>query len=208
MEKTDFGTTENQAEQEELELNWQEADAYRHKLFAKLDDLIAEGIFTASEAQPWFAGAEACGGHAEWVQELIDYLEDKYEPAGEVVLDEIETLLESPLFTRTEAAIWWAYATKASYQEKLSLIGRLTITMKQRRAEQEKTEQIKYSTVEDLVNMIRTAIKGGELEKASALLLKLNPAEYKLVYIRLNDDLEKAKIQQTHDTLAEIMIAA
>lgn len=207
-EEQEFLPRMEEQEHQELELlDWEAADAYRRMLYAKLNGLVAEGIFTTSEARAWEEGAEACEGNASWVQELLDKL-GEYEDSGEAVWDEIEELLKSSFFAKTEATAWLSYAAKASYQEKLSLVGLLTIETKKRKKAQEEVAKAKYASIEDLVTMIQTAIGNGKLDEASALLLKLDPAEYQVSYVKLNKDLDKAKIRQTQETIQSIVVAA
>jgi hypothetical protein len=199
MEQERLETVEMEQEADR-EGRFEEAERLRETLVSHVNALVDEGIFTTQEGRAWISGGEACGDHPEWVEELLQYL-GEYEYSGETAWREIEELLESPVFSETERTMWRHYADNASYQEKLSLIGLLKVTIKNRLAEREALQKAKYKSVEELVIKIRTAITGDRLEEAGILLGKLNPVENPVGYENLSRALERARIVQTRNQI-------
>jgi len=184
----------------------EKAEDLRRELAARIDELVAEGIFVPSEGRAWITGGEACGDHPEWVQELLDYLKE-FEATGERVMEEIEDLLKSSLWHTTERTIWHKYSLEASYQEKRNLVGLLTIELKRRAEKAVKQQQAEAKSGSELIRWIERAIGEGQLDEARRWLDNLNPAQYQNEYRKLSEQLAEAMVRHTRETLLRLEAA-
>lgn len=192
---------------EKLELvETERAGALRGELAARIDELVAEGIFTISEGRAWIVGGEDCGDNAEWVQELLDYLND-FEAAGEEVAEELKDLLKSPLWHTAERAIWRGYIMNASYQEKRNLVGLFAVELRRRMEEAAKKQETEARSGKEVIQGVERAIRDGKLDEAGRWLDTLDLIHHQSEYKRLSEQLAEAMVRRTREALLNLEAA-
>jgi len=202
MEK---GESINQFSEEEQTERQERADGLRRELASRIQGLINDGVFTVKEGRAW---TEACvDDPPEWVQEVLDSLDD-FEDSGRKILTRIAEILQSPMFTDRERIMWLRYAEKASYPEMVALEGKLLRVEKARRIEREAAKPVESKGAEQVVADVRMAIRAGQLERASVLLQGLDPKLYEVSYLRLDQDLTKAKLERAYEQYEQALTAA
>lgn len=194
----DLGSEERENIQSEIRI-------LRGRMIERINVLMEMGMFTRREGRAWEDGIDACGDNIEWVTELSDWL-DQYEDSGEETLAEIKLLLESTVWHPAEKVVWLQCAERASYQEKLNLVGLLMMTVRKRQEKATGAQRVKYASVVELVGKIKTAISTDGLGEAEKLLETMDPAHPQ--YKEMEQAITDASIAEVRDRLTIMQLAA
>ncbi len=114
---------------EENELFPEDVTALRSEMWSKISEAVDLGVFTDKEAAEWEEGFEVCD-RLEYMQNLIDII-DKFITSGLEVLEQLEKVLDTELFTPGEKTDAEWRAEILNYQDKHEFVRELGSIVKE-----------------------------------------------------------------------------